>query len=177
MTADADEQDDVAARLMDLLVYAPIGLVLDAEALAPDLARRGRQHCAAARQIGELTVKLGIKRLDEVVAQVAEPSESGPDQDESDKNEHSEAPRTSEDRLDRSAAEPTTSSQAAIPAASSSDLAIVDYDLLAASQVVKRLAALAPEELEAVRLYEATTRDRRTILHKITRLQSDQLTE
>ena len=51
------EGEDLSAKLMDLLVYAPIGLVLDAQSLAPDLARRGRQHTAAARQLGEIAVK------------------------------------------------------------------------------------------------------------------------
>jgi hypothetical protein len=55
---------------------------------------------------------------------------------------------------------------------SSGDLAIPGYDSLSASQVVQRLAGLAPGELEAVRTYEASTRGRRTILNRITQLQS-----
>ena len=43
-------------------------------------------------------------------------------------------------------------------------LAIPDYDSLAASQVVPRLAGLTADELEAVRAYEAAHRARRTIL-------------
>ncbi|MFV2039249.1 MAG: hypothetical protein ACC660_03300 [Acidimicrobiales bacterium] len=157
-----DVPDDLARKLLDLLIYAPIGLTLDAEALAPDLARRGRQHCAAARQIGELAVKLGIKRLDEVMAQISEPPNA--------ETEQTPAPPDagSGDQPDQ-----TTPGTTPTTPASSSHLAIVDYDLLAASQVVKRLDALAPTELEAVRLYESSTRDRRTILHKIARLQTD----
>ena len=54
----------------------------------------------------------------------------------------------------------------------SEHLAIPDYDTLAAAHVVKRLDALTANELEAVRTYEAANRDRRTILHKIARLQA-----
>ena len=52
------------------------------------------------------------------------------------------------------------------------DLAIPGYGSLAASQVVPRLAGLAPDELEAVRAYEAGTRRRRTVLTRIAQLQA-----
>jgi hypothetical protein len=52
------------------------------------------------------------------------------------------------------------------------DLAIPGYDNLSASQVVQRLAGLSTPELEAVRRYEAATRGRRTILSKVSQLQS-----
>ena len=51
-------------------------------------------------------------------------------------------------------------------------LAIPDYDSLAASQVVPRLAGLAADELEAVRRYEAAHRGRRTILARVAQLQA-----
>lgn len=51
-------------------------------------------------------------------------------------------------------------------------LAITDYDGLSASHVVNRLAGLAPDELESVRRYEAANRGRKTILSKISQLQS-----
>lgn len=49
-------------------------------------------------------------------------------------------------------------------------LGIPDYDSLAASQVVPRLAALTPDELAAVRAYEAAHRGRRTILGRVDQL-------
>jgi hypothetical protein len=51
-------------------------------------------------------------------------------------------------------------------------LAIPDYDSLAASQVLSRLAGLSADELEAVRLYEAAHRGRKTILSRIAQLQA-----
>ena len=55
------------------------------------------------------------------------------------------------------------------PAPDAADTAIVgaalaDYDTLSASQVVRRLESLGPEELRAVQRYEAATRNRRTDL-------------
>jgi hypothetical protein len=53
-----------------------------------------------------------------------------------------------------------------------SALAIPGYDALSASQVVPRLDALRASELEAVRVYEAAHRGRRTILNRIAQLQA-----
>ena len=52
-------------------------------------------------------------------------------------------------------------------AATDPGLPIPGYDSLSASQVVERLAGLAPAELESVRDYEGSHRKRRTILGKI----------
>jgi hypothetical protein len=58
------------------------------------------------------------------------------------------------------------------PPSGGSDLAIHGYDALSAPQVVQRLAGLSPGELEVVRVYEAGTRGRRTILARIAQLQA-----
>jgi hypothetical protein len=55
-------------------------------------------------------------------------------------------------------------------AAARAELPIPGYDALSASQVVERLTGLADEELDAVRDYETTHRNRRTILGKIEQL-------
>jgi hypothetical protein len=54
------------------------------------------------------------------------------------------------------------------------DGALADYDTLSASQVVRRLESLGPEELDAVRRYEASTRNRRTILNRAGQLLDEQ---
>jgi len=55
---------------------------------------------------------------------------------------------------------------------SEGDLPVQDYDSLAASQVVPRLAALTAEELVAVGAYERAHRNRQTILNKVAQLQA-----
>lgn len=158
MSADEPGSDSLGEKLLDVFLYAPLGLVLDAEALAPDLATRGRQHRAAARQIGEIAVKRGLGRLEGTLEQFQA------EQDRSGDSARSEAEPKDE-------AEPEPSAADGL-APSADGLAITEYDLLAASQVVKRLGALGSDELEAVRQYETGTRGRRTILAKIARLQS-----
>ena len=44
--------------------------------------------------------------------------------------------------------------------------ALAEYDTLSASQVVRRLESLGPDELRAVQRYEASHRNRRTILNR-----------
>jgi hypothetical protein len=50
------------------------------------------------------------------------------------------------------------------------DLPVQDYDALAASQVVPRLATLSVDELDAVRRYERAHRNRQTILNRVAQL-------
>lgn len=50
------------------------------------------------------------------------------------------------------------------------ELAIPEYDSLAASQVVPRLTTLDPTELVAIGAYETANRARRTILNRVTAL-------
>jgi len=73
------------------------------------------------------------------------------------------APSTSPPSLPTRATAPRTAPR-------SDELPIPGYDALSASQVVERLAGLAPGELDAVHAYEAAHRQRRTILGKIEQL-------
>jgi hypothetical protein len=66
-----------------------------------------------------------------------------------------------------------TAPTATVTAPAESELPIQDYDSLAASQVVPRLATLAPEDLRAVQAYESATRRRQTILHRVAQLLAD----
>ena len=56
------------------------------------------------------------------------------------------------------------------PSPGAADLAIEEYESLAASQVVARLPSLTPDELDAVRRFEAEHRGRRTVLGRIDQL-------
>jgi hypothetical protein len=50
------------------------------------------------------------------------------------------------------------------------DAALAGYDTLSASQVVRRLESLGPDELRAVHRHEASHRNRRTILNRAQQL-------
>lgn len=70
---------------------------------------------------------------------------------------------------DAPAAAPTAAPPAG-PSLSEAELPIQDYDSLAASQVVPRLATLTPDDLLSVQHYEAANRRRQTILNRVAQL-------
>lgn len=162
-------------RLQDLL-YAPIGLVAGASQMIPELADQGRIQVKNARLMGQMATQMGSAKLTEHVGDVGAQAHAllvraglvSPDVAEA----------SAEDVVDVPAARPTGAKVAApvetdppdSPAAE--DLAIIDYDSLAASQVVPRLVALTSDELEAVRRYELAKRGRKTILGRIAQLQN-----
>ncbi|MEO7555881.1 MAG: hypothetical protein ABIV94_04670 [Acidimicrobiales bacterium] len=159
-------------QVFDLFVYAPLGLLLNADEVIPNLVERGRQQVTMARMFGKFAVKQGQTEAGKAAAKLQEqatevvgllagrsippsvPSASGP-----------VTPPTP--------APPTAASVAgpSVRAPGVATLAVPDYDSLSASQVVPRLEGLSATELDAVRAYEAANRGRKTILSKIAALQ------
>ena len=158
-----DEKRPIDVAL-DVLVYLPVGLAVSVRELLPALARRGRERVEAelnqARVVGQFSVEQGRLRATTAFSQ---------------------ARAQGVERLDRLTAdeaptEPPAPKAAPRPARATAgpagaELAIPGYDSLAASQVLPRLEGLAPDELEAVRAYEAAHRGRKTILGRIDQLQ------
>jgi hypothetical protein len=165
-------REDPAEQLLDLLVYAPLGLLLEARDLVPKLAEKGRQRMGGqvtvARMIGEMAVRQGQRRAEKVVQRMREQQRgAGPDHaagagDHRPANGH--RPSAPPDAAAPTAAVPT----GAVPDVDS--LAIPGYDTLSASQVVPRLEGLSREELDAIRAYETATRARKTVLTRVDQL-------
>jgi hypothetical protein len=95
-----------------------------------------------------------------------EPSEG--DTDEVDETVETEPPAPTAPAA--AAAEPTPASNGSTVPLVEADLAVTDYDSLAASQVVPRLAMLSPEDLRDVLAYEQSHRHRQTILNRVAQL-------
>ncbi|HEX5365879.1 MAG TPA: hypothetical protein VFW63_04355 [Acidimicrobiales bacterium] len=178
--------DEVVSRAADVFLYAPIGLFFESPALVTKLAEQGRLQTRNARLFGQLAVRRGEaevrRRVDEVEEQAVavlrllglapdEAADEGPAPTPApppdDAGGSATAPGTAE--VDAGAEVATTP---ATPGRDAAELAIPDYDSLSASQVVTRLDGLAPDELEAVRAYEAANRGRKTILNKVAQLQA-----
>lgn len=172
----AEERNPIDA-MADLLVYAPVGFALVARELLPELAERGRAYLDGqvnvARVVGQVAVAQGQNEAGKVVNQLRDQVGAALEQllrGWAGDADAEPAPATVE-------ADPATAGDApSAPAATRSgpgaaELAIPEYDSLAASQVLPRLQGLTPEELEAVRDYEAAHRGRRTILGRIAQLQ------
>ncbi|HET8929692.1 MAG TPA: hypothetical protein VFN21_03440 [Acidimicrobiales bacterium] len=163
-------------RKVEDLLYAPIGLIAGASQVIPELAEQGRIQVANARLMGRMATKVGSDKmaghLGDVVAQtngllvrfgLVPPATPDVHPEASSTAQRPEAPVVV-------ARDPFESPVGDAPDAE--ELAIVDYDSLAASQVVPRLVALEPDELEAVRRYEFANRGRKTILGRVAQLQS-----
>ena len=158
-------------KLEDLL-YAPIGLVTNASTVLPDLADRGRVQVANARLMGQMATKMGKDRAALEVARVTDAIHSLLVDAGLAPREVADAP-AEPTRVEAVAAVETNDGDIAVTvdAPDSDTLAIVEYDSLAASQVVPRLAALDADELEDVRRYELAHRGRKTILGRVAQLQ------
>jgi hypothetical protein len=164
----------------EVFVYAPLGFALDARQLFPRFVDRGRSQVVLARVVGKYAVQHGQNRAERYlgdsqtqVAAVLQALGLLPEEQELDDDGDVAAFEAETVTFARPAA--TDGEVEAIddaPPPDPSELAIPDYDNLSASQVVPRLGGLTPDELEAVRRYELAARGRKTILGKITQLQS-----
>lgn len=156
-------------QVLDLLVYAPVGLALAVRDELPRLVEKGRNQAdaqvALARMLGQMAAGKGQqeigKALNDLWARLS--GAAGTDEKQSPPAEKKPAPKPR-----------ASGSSAARPSKgpSADDLAIPGYDALSAPQVVQRLTGLSPEELEAVGAYETATRHRQTILGRIAQLKS-----
>ena len=166
----AEENKTPADQLLDLFVYAPLGMALTARHHLPELIERGRgeaaQQLTRAKAMGQLAMRDAEAEIRKRIGSVgprasspaaAPPASSGP-------GTNGKASIREESPARRRDAEPKPTSD---------HLAIPGYDTLSASQVVQRLPGLSLEELAEVLTYEEATRGRRTILSKIGQLQAE----
>jgi hypothetical protein len=167
-------------QALDVLVYAPIGLVFEGASLLPALVEKGKSQVTMARMVGQFAVTAGrgeaTKRAGELREQAADllarlAEVKLPGQTDAPVAAPA-APAPAPAPVDAPVTPPEAPAEPAGPVVEAGALAIPDYDGLSASHVVNRLAGLSTEELETVRSYELAHRGRKTILSKIAQLQS-----
>jgi hypothetical protein len=154
-------------RTLDLCIVAPVGLAASVVEELPELIGEGRRRVELqlgnALVVGRFVVRKKQRDLSERLdGLLGNGSHHTPTGDGSTTN--APAPATG---LQRPAPDPA--------AAVVVGRALADYDTLSASQVVRRLESLGPEELQAVQRYEASTRNRRTILNRAGQLLDERL--
>lgn len=148
------------SHVLDVVLYAPIGLFTLAQRELPELIASGKtrvdNQITLAKFIGKMAVRQGTNEFKRRMqnAQDARSAES------------IELPPVTLVAISASSA------QSVPRTATATDLPIEGYDSLAASHVVQRLSSLDGFELEAIRQYEESNRTRRTILGKIAQLQA-----
>ncbi len=161
--------------LLDLMVFGPIGFAADAHRLVPELAAKGRETVDAevrlARMVGQFAVQRGQREAAKIVGRLRPPSPA-PTPPRASAPDPTANGEVVAEPLDEVIPVRVEASTASAPAVVRPDLAIADYDSLAASQVLPLLDNLSPSELEAVQAHESTHRKRKTILGRIAQIQS-----
>jgi len=167
--------------MLDLAVYAPLGLLVSVTEDLPALVEKGRQRVTLARMMGQMAAPQIQNEAGKLVQGVLDrlmppgppprpPAPGDPVPHLSPTNEERPRPNGSV-RSNGNGATPAVRLVSADPVASAG-LAIPGYDSLSAMQVVQRLPGLSSEELDAVRGYEARHRGRKTILNRADQLRS-----
>lgn len=175
--------------VLSVFVYAPIGFLLDARELLPQLTTRGRQQVELLKVAAKFAVAKGKLDAEKKLrgsrqhAAPAAPSSTPPVAD---------PPATSGDVTRSAAAAPSarkssparraaTRPKAPVAAsarrvpprrANGGQPPIASYDTLSAMQILPRLATLDRRNLDVVYDYERTHRGRRTILGRIEQLRA-----
>ena len=150
-----DDDQGPLDQLVDLFVYAPVGLLLEYQDLLPKLIKRGRSQVQIARLFGTMAAKQGQRtvnsRIDGVVG-------------------------TATDTVARSITDLGTRVGLAPDTAASGreePLPIAGYDSLPAKEIVVLLSDLSPTQRARVRAHESAGRGRKTILAKLDRLEEE----
>ena len=214
----------LADQALDVLVYAPAGVLITAVEDLPGMAAKGRarldQQLRNAQVVGRFAVGMGWRQLQQRIASVVH-REGGEPGEPAGPPVHPPAPAqaggsagargTGVARVHRaqgtvtgasatvrstsgtvrnaggsiSPVHPPEAEPEAAPGLASVatpghasvatpdpavDRAIPDYDTLSASQVVRRLGGLGPDELRAVIRHELATRSRRSIVNRAEQL-------
>lgn len=172
----ADSKDPLQ-QLLDVVVYAPIGLLTVAQKELPQLIATGRtrldNRLTLAKFVGKMAVAKGRSSVEKRLAAAdrsrAHDVITSPLAPDTDMDVDG---ATLPEVLMEAVADELEHPHADQPAPDSTELPIEGYDSLAASQVVLRLGSLTGAELDSVRRYETEHRNRRTILGKISQLQA-----
>lgn len=147
-------EDDIEERLLDLFVYAPLGLVLEARELIPRLAERGRGQVALTRLAATVGAKQAESQFRAMVDDLAD-LVSGMVSTRCEPGHSADTAPTEEPP------EPVPDSASPFP--------IDDYDERTAAEIVDLLTDLSAEELRLVDAYEEAQRNRVTIRNRIRR--------
>ena len=190
-----EPDDNPLEQLLDLFVYAPVGMLYEYPDVLPKLIKRGKSQVKLAKFVGQVAIKQqqrgsGLDSLpipaDAVAGVLAKVvtdigsaiglAPSGP----SSNPERAPADTNAESTADEEAEKPEPKAKADKPKKAAGSgakakparqrLPIASYDDLTAKEVVFLLEDLTVSQLKRVADYEKANRGRKTILGKIDRL-------
>lgn len=162
----SDSAVDPVEQLLNLFLYAPIGLFSKGSEALPELVERGRTQASNARVIGQFALgatnakarkslsdaEAHFQEFLRIVGESARPS--------------SKASESS------SSSSSTTKATAEASVNHGVDDLVENYDNLTAAQILPFLAPLGAEQLERIETYEQSQRARKTVLNRLRQLRS-----
>jgi hypothetical protein len=162
----SDSAVDPVEQLLNLFLYAPIGLLSKGSEALPELVERGRTQASNARVIGQFALgatnakarkslsdaEAHFQEFLRIVGESARPSS-----------------KTSESSSSSSSTKKATAEASVNHGVE--DL-IKDYDNLTAAQILPFLAPLGAEQLDRIETYEQSQRARKTVLNRLRQLRS-----
>ncbi len=162
----SDSAVDPVEQLLNLFLYAPIGLLSKGSEALPELVERGRTQASNARVIGQFALgatnakarkslsdaEAHFQEFLRIVGESARPSSKA---SESSSSSSSTKKATAEASVNHGV----------------EDL-IKDYDNLTAAQILPFLAPLGAEQLDRIETYEQSQRARKTVLNRLRQLRS-----
>jgi len=161
----SDSAVDPIEHLLDLFLYAPIGLMAKGADAFPELVERGRTQASNARVIGQFALGASNTKARKSIA---------------DAEQHLQAFLKIVSEAARPSAQKSTDGHAATSAdavteSSTKDPESIDdlvenYDGLTAAQVLPLLAGKSAEDLDRIESYERSQRSRKTVLNRIRQL-------
>ena len=179
--AEGDTSREPVEALLDLLLYAPLGLVTQLDDLLPGLIERGRSQAAMAKTIGEFAVRAGTQkaqgRAEETQRTLEEAARAilGVFSSVMDRTETATTPGQA--TSGHAPASPSSPSSASVPTpaprgGTSGRLPIAKYDSLKATEIIPLLDGLKPAQRASIEAYERSGRSRKTILNRLAQLSS-----
>jgi len=168
--AEGEDRNDPVEALLDLLLYAPLGLITQLDELLPGLIERGRSQAVLARTIGEFAVRTGTSkaqgRAEDTQKMLEEAAKSllGVIASLTDRGSPQASPSPSEGS---GASQSGTSTK-------SSPFPIADYDVLKATEIIPMLEGLNAQQRDEIESRERSGRSRKTILNRLNQLSASE---
>lgn len=155
-------------QLVDLFVYAPVGLVYEYQDVLPKLIKRGKSQVQIAKFLGTMAAKQGQKTVEGRIEGAFDVASSSVAQGITDVG-------TRVGLAPEPARAAPTRSKSAEAAAHTDDrpLPIAGYDDLTAKQIVALVPDLAASQRARIDAYEASHRSRKTVLAKLRSLNAE----
>lgn len=183
-----DDERTPIDDLIDLFLYAPVGLLYEYEDVLPQLVRRGKSQVQLARVLGTMAVRgqgpvpanmmveavasMVVSRLGEIGESLGLTPQPAADSTASSTGPTTKAkpPKAKSPKKDAASAPDDQGDAGDGHDAEAAPLPIASYDSLTAREIIGLLDELDAGQLARIRSHEENNRARKTVLGKLDRL-------